>query len=120
MDKPKDDARGEWTYRCTSCGNEVDEDHDYCARCDQRGGEWELTGPDGEPVDTNIYGIDTFNELVNKADLLIKELRSMSANPEFQTVIDSHGNRICDHVLWRMRNPMDNLTKVITRAKKGN
>ncbi len=51
MNKPKDDPRGEWTYRCTSCGDEIDQDHDYCRPCDQRGGDWELTGEDGEPVE---------------------------------------------------------------------
>lgn len=50
MSKPKDDPRGIWTYLCTSCGEEIDDDHDYCARCDQRGGVWELTGADGEAV----------------------------------------------------------------------
>jgi rRNA maturation endonuclease Nob1 len=40
-------------YRCTSCGNNVDEDHDYCAPCDQRGGDWVMVDVDGEEIEMN-------------------------------------------------------------------
>jgi uncharacterized OB-fold protein len=55
MKKPVHDPRGEWQYECTSCGDTVDVDHDYCVDCDQRGGEWVLVDNDGEiiPLEVN-------------------------------------------------------------------
>jgi hypothetical protein len=31
---------GKWEFMCTSCGKEIDKDHEYCEECDLRGGMW--------------------------------------------------------------------------------
>jgi RNA polymerase subunit RPABC4/transcription elongation factor Spt4 len=50
MSKPKDDPRGEWSFICESCGDVIDQDHDYCSPCDQHGGSWVLIDENGDEV----------------------------------------------------------------------
>lgn len=49
---------GSYEFHCTCCGAEIDEDHNYCRRCDEHSGEWEACNDDGEPIEC-IHCSDT-------------------------------------------------------------
>ncbi len=117
---PKNPTRmleGEWTYRCGGCGDEIDEDHDYCSPCDMRGGAWELTGEDGEAVDLTTRGPDTFLELVSAVALYLARLEEVLEEPDMQRVVDIHGNEACRRVRGGTRVAAERLRDVMRRAK---
>lgn len=117
MNTPKEDPRGEWEYQCTSCGYEIDQDHDYCRDCDQRGGEWVLMN-DGEPVDTDLYGVEALPELVRALSAYLIRLEEVLDEPEMQIKVDKHGNEACRWVRGGTRVSMQHLRDVLRRAKR--
>lgn len=107
----------EWQYQCTSCGDQISEDHDYCSPCDQRGGEWKLVDADGEEIDTNTYGTQVFPELIVALDRYLDQLEDVLNEPEMQTKIDKHGNEACRRVRGGTRVAMESLKDALRRAK---
>ena len=107
----------EWQYQCTSCGEQIDEDHDYCSPCDQRGGENVLVDEHGEQIDTANYGVNTFHELVAACEVYFEHLEKVLERPAMQKVIDEHGNEACRIVRGGTRAAGQTLKDVLRRAK---
>jgi predicted amidophosphoribosyltransferase len=52
MNTPKDDPRGDWELVCSCCGEQIDEDTDYCGICrDHTGHNWQLIDDNNEVID---------------------------------------------------------------------
>lgn len=55
---PEFSNEGSYEFHCGCCGATIDEDHNYCQRCDEHSGEWEACNDDGEPIEC-IHCSDT-------------------------------------------------------------